>query len=325
MRNLLLTCLALSAPLLAAEPAPELNIDPHRVTVSGISSGALMAHQMHIAYSDMFSGAAILSGGPYGCADNSMMTAMGRCMNNTDKPLPVDEFVAQIRAYEADGQIAPTGNLADDRVWLFHGTEDSTISTLVHDSAGAVYTAFVPADQIQTVADVPAGHIFPADGQGQGCTEMVAPFVGDCGYDAAGELLQYLYPDLTPPQGDSAGQLLEVTLPGADDAELMDTAYLFVPEACANAETACALHLALHGCAQSAEAVGTDFIEQSGYLPWAAANDIVVAFPQVEKSMVAPLNPHGCWDWWGYTGDDYLQRSGAQMAALANWIGGMTD
>ena len=64
MRNLLLTCLAFSAPLLAAEPAPELNIDPDRVTVSGISSGALMAHQMHIAYSDMFSGAAILSGGP---------------------------------------------------------------------------------------------------------------------------------------------------------------------------------------------------------------------------------------------------------------------
>ncbi len=82
----------------------------------------------------------------------------------------------------------------------------------------------------------------------------------------------------------------------------METAYLFVPPACAGGGESCALHLVLHGCAQSAETVGTDFIEQSGYLPWAETNHIVLAFPQVEKSLVHRLNPHGCWDWWGYTG-----------------------
>jgi poly(3-hydroxybutyrate) depolymerase len=118
--------------------------------------------------------------------------------------------------------------------------------------------------------------------------------------------------------------LQEVTLPGADDADLLEAAYLFVPPACEGGEASCALHVVLHGCAQSAEVVGTEFIELSGYLPWAEANGIVLAFPQVEKSLVAPLNPHGCWDWWGYTGADYASRSGAQMKTLADWIKGLS-
>ena len=108
----------------------------------------------------------------------------------------------------------------------------------------------------------------------------------------------------------------EVDLPGAGDADLMETAYLFVPPACEDGANACGLHLVLHGCAQSAEVVGTDFIEQSGYLPWAEANGIVLAFPQVEKSLMAPMNPHGCWDWWGYTGLDYLGKDAPQISAL---------
>jgi len=80
------------------------------------------------------------------------------------------------------------------------------------------------------------------------------------------------------------------------------------------------MHLVLHGCAQSADTVGTGFIEQTGYIPWAEANHIILAFPQVEKSLFAPLNPHACWDWWGYTGDEYRYRDGAQMAVLADWI-----
>ena len=150
--------------------------------------------------------------------------------------------------------------------------------------------------------------------------EMVTPYVGDCDYDTAGAMLAYLYPGLDAPGGDVDAALLEVSLPGAAEADLLETAYVYAPEACQSGEKACALHLVLHGCAQSVETVGMDFIELTGYLPWAEANDIIVAFPQVEPSMVAPLNPHGCWDWWGYTGDDYATRSGKQMLVLTNWL-----
>ena len=31
-------------------------------------------------------------------------------------------------------------------------------------------------------------------------------------------------------------------------------------------------------------------------------------------------NPNGCWDFWGYTGQDYYSRDGKQMAAVKMMI-----
>lgn len=322
--KIFLLSLLLTTGVAQADEAPKLNIDENRVTVSGISAGAHMASQLHIAYSDMFSGAGIVSGGPYNCADNSILTAMKLCMMNTDTPLAVADLAAGIRAAADAGKLADTANLADDRVWMFHGTQDSKISPQVHGAAAALYAEFMPAEQIEQVDDVVTEHVFPAKGRGNGCMEMVPPFVGDCDFDAAGQLLSYLYPGLTAPATDAGTGLQEVVLPGAAEAEMMDTAYLFVPAACSAGDQACALHLVLHGCAQSAEVVGTGFIELSGYLPWAEANDIVMAFPQVKKSLVAPLNPHGCWDWWGYTGAEYATRDGQQMKTIIGWLDGLS-
>ena len=93
---LIISVLLFNSATFADLTVPALDIDKNRVTVSGISAGAVMAHQLHIAYSDLFSGAAIISGGPYNCADNSLVTAMTRCMMNTQQALPVDQFLAQV-------------------------------------------------------------------------------------------------------------------------------------------------------------------------------------------------------------------------------------
>ena len=323
MHKWLLAGLLLSSPL-AASDSTFLNIDPERVTVSGISSGAQMATQLHIAFSDLFSCAALLSGGPYYCAQNSLITAMQSCMTSEDAP-PVSALEAGVRAAADSGRIADPANLADDRVWLYRGKQDSKISGPVHWAAADLYAAFIPAESIRRVEDVDAEHVFPADGAGNDCGQIVPPYVGDCGYDGAGELLAFLYPGLSEPTNENLQDLVEVILPGADDADLLETAYLYVPAACKEGAEPCALHVALHGCAQSAEVLGTDFITTSGYLPWAEANGIVLAFPQVESSKIAPMNPHGCWDWWGYTGDDYAVRDGKQMAAVANWVRSLLD
>jgi poly(3-hydroxybutyrate) depolymerase len=303
-----------------------LNIDKGRVTASGVSAGAHMAHQLHIAYSDLFSGVGIFSGGPYNCANNSLNQGLSLCMMNTGTPIDVGAIADGIRQASAAGELADPANLADDRVWLFRGTMDSKISSQVHGAAAELYANFMALERIVSVTDFEADHVFPADGRGVSCFAVEPPYVGDCGYDGAGIMLQYLYPGLVEPSGNETGNgLLETRLPGADDANLLDTAYAFIPEDCAGGEQECALHLVLHGCAQSTEDVGTGFIELSGYLPWAEANDIVLLFPQVEKSVVAPLNPYGCWDWWGYTGDDYAKRSGRQMKVLVDWIDGLSQ
>jgi poly(3-hydroxybutyrate) depolymerase len=301
MHKLLLTLAVLTASTAVAGTPTELNIDPERITVSGISAGGQMAHQMHVAYSDLFSGAAIIAGGPFGCADGSLATAMARCMGTAEGAYPVSEQAAAIRAAAEDGRLARTDALADDPVWLYHGSLDTTVAAGVSD-------------------DIESGHAFPAQGRGSECNTMEAPYVADCGYDAAGEMLRYLHHDLKSPDPELEPVLTEANLPGAAGAGLSEKAYLFIPAACADGEQACALHLVLHGCAQSAVQVDTDFIRQSGYLPWAEANHIVLAFPQV---VPGPLNPLACWDWWGYTGAEYRFRDGAQMTVLADWIEGM--
>lgn len=319
MSRLLTFALLLTISAASADPAPALRIDPQRITVSGKSAGGYMAHQMHIAYSDLFAGAAIISGGPFGCAQGSLATAFARCLTSTGGEMSPDEFVNEIRESAGKGLVADTKNLADDRAWLFHSSQDKVVAEELSATLLGIYRAFLPADRIVYVNDVPAGHNFPARGAGQPC-EASGPYVGDCDYDAAGQLLQQLYPGLEAPAGEKTTTLIEVGLPGAASAGLQETALLYIPAGCGADGKTCALHLVLHGCGQSTAQVGTAFIEQSGYLPWAEANGIVLAFPQVAPSAVNPLT---CWDWWGYTGADYRWRDGAQMKLLADWVRGL--
>lgn len=305
------------APAPRLNPAPAPRVDPARVTVSGISAGGHMAHQLHIAYSDIFSGAAIIAGGPFGCAQGSVATAFARCIATTGGKLSAGEFIDEIGKAAGQGLVADTRHLADDRVWLFHGSLDKVVAGELSDILRDEYLAFVPAENIVYVNDVPAAHSFPARGAGHACGEFEPPYVGNCDYDAAGQLLQQLYPGLEAPTAGGHAALGTVELAAAAAAGLEETAFLYVPAQCAAGSEACALHLVLHGCAQSSVKLGTAFIEQSGYLPWAEANDIVLAFPQIAPSVV---NPMGCWDWWGYTGPGYRWRDGAQMKLLADWV-----
>lgn len=61
-------------------PLPALNADLSQVTVSGLSSGAFMAHQIHVAYSDRIRGAGMMAGGPFGCSNGLVCQAVVACM-----------------------------------------------------------------------------------------------------------------------------------------------------------------------------------------------------------------------------------------------------
>ena len=317
MNKFVFMSLLLAASIAVAGPLAKIGVDPQLVTVSGISAGAQMAHQMHIAYPEVFSGAGMIAGGPFGCAGGSLGTAMTRCMGQTGGELPVDEFANEIRTAAADGRLGDVTMLANDQVWMFHGALDTIVAEGLSEATVALYEEFLPASNIRYVSDVEAVHNFPTKGQGSACTVSESPYIADCDFDAAGELLQYLYGDLKAPVDHVPASLVTTDLPGAADAGLLETAYLYTPAACSNVKQSCKAHLVLHGCAQSSAQVGTAFMDMSGYLPWAEANDIVLAFPQVAP---AAANPIACWDWWGYTGAAYRWREGAQMKVLADWM-----
>lgn len=320
MFRLLLSATLLVSSAVWSDPTPSFSIDKDRVTVSGVSAGAQMAHQLHIAYPDVFSGAGIIAGGPFGCAEGSLATAMTRCMGSVNGKLPLAQFTEEIKAASRDGKLGETTALADDLVWVFHGVLDKIVAVELSVATISVYAEFMPEENIQYINDIEAAHNFPTRGQGNSCIETESPFIGNCGFDAAGKLLQHLYGNLDEPSKEPQAKLVETTLPGAIAAGLNETAYLYIPPACRNSGQSCRAHLVLHGCAQSSVQIGTEFINKSGYLSWAKANNIVLAFPQVAT---ATANPFACWDWWGYTGASYRWRDGAQMKVLVNWISAM--
>ena len=77
------------------------------------------------------------------------------------------------------------------------------------------------------------------------------------------------------------------------------------------------MHIAFHGCGQNRTFIGDAFARDSGYARWADANNIIVLFPQTAAT---PLNPQGCWDWWGYTGREYLTRKAPQILAVRRML-----
>ena len=299
---------------------PKLKLDPAHTTVSGISSGAYMATQVHMAFSNHVAGVALLAGGPYGCAQGSLEAALTHCLNPAADAGPdVAALVASARSRAASGAIAPLSGLDGDPVFLMHGIRDTTVGAAVSAAAADFYRqlggSVVREDNAREMA-----HLFPTTGSGGDCATSEAPFVGKCGFDGAGEILTAIMPTSVKPAESASGELHEFDqaayLPDGKDALLAQKGYLYVPKACAAGET-CSLHIAFHGCQQNADAIGQTFVRDAGYNRWADAMHLVVLYPQTRASF-APLNPKACWDWWGYTGTDYDTRQGKQLRWVAN-------
>lgn len=298
------------------EPSAAFNLDRERITVSGISSGAYMAGQLHVAHSATFHAAALLAGGPYYCAEGSLQKGLGPCIKGGDTG--IDALASYAAEMASSGQIDALTNLADDKVWLFHGVKDVAVSEEVVAAAQAFYERI--ADGIETVLidDVDVTHGMPTVDKGVACGEAKAPFLNACGYDAAGALLAVLHAPLAE-RTTASGELRQIDQPDFEKSSLLQKAFLYVPASCAAGET-CGLHVAFHGCQQSSEFVADAFARDAGYNEWAESNRLLVLYPQVASSKIAPMNPLGCWDWWGYTGANYATKSGAQITSVIAMI-----
>lgn len=301
-----------------ANDLPQLSLHKS-FTVSGLSSGAYMAGQFHLAHADGVDGVALLAGGPYNCADNSLMTALGQCVDKGGEKIDVKQLVANTKQRSSDGQLATFDSYSHDRVWLFHGTADKRVARNVADAAHQFYQQLSTTITVRYITDKSVAHVFPTQAQGGDCTESVSPFVSACQYDAAAELLSFLLPDQSSIASSGAGQLMTFDQGKyASDNTLADTGYVYVPANC-KAGQICRLHIAFHGCQQNADSVGTAFVEKAGYNAWADTHNVVVLYPQTKASMM-PLNPKACWDWWGYTGADYATKNGKQIQHVANMV-----
>lgn len=321
-----------SVALAASAPAelPRLGINLNETSVSGLSSGAYMAGQLQVAHSKDIVGVGVVAGGPFACAETeasklfpywpvviwqNATQAANLCMKVAWGTPDAGKLVSRAKELAADGDIDALEGLADDKVYLFSGNEDATVRREVAAAAKAFYAAAgVPPERIVMV-EGEGGHAFLTETEGTACGLSKEPFVSDCDYDQAEAILAWIYGPLAPPSPSPRGEFIafdQTVFAGSDANGLAPEGVVYVPPACAS-DKGCRLHIVLHGCKQARETVGDAFIEKSGFARWADTNRLVLLFPQVAGSVV---NPNGCWDWWGYTGIDYLGQDAPQIAAI---------
>ena len=313
----------------AAEMLPQLGTELSQTSVSGLSSGAYMAGQFEIAHADNVVGVGIVAGGPYACAETSYArlfrfwaTAMAQnaiqaaqsCMKTLGgRPNP-EKLVARARELAEEGQIDDLATLAKHHVYLYSGDKDETVSRPVVEAAKRFYELVgVPPGNLAMELGR-GGHAFITEEGGAACGLSEPPFVSDCDYDQARAILGWIYGPLYPASDQPQGTFIvfeqaSFTEPGEGFA---DEGVVYVPPSC-RTTPGCKVHLALHGCQQSRARIGEEFIRKTGYAELADTNRLVILFPQVAANTI---NPQGCWDWWGYTGLDYLGKDAAQISAL---------
>ncbi|MTH62427.1 extracellular catalytic domain type 2 short-chain-length polyhydroxyalkanoate depolymerase [Paracoccus litorisediminis] len=250
-------------------------------------------------------------------------------------------IMARIRILESRGSIDPSSNIIDDRIYMFLGTEDPIVRTETMGMLRNIYEEIgVPDSQIEFDQDVPAGHSFVTDLGDVPCAETEPDYLNLCdadgqpggpAIDQAQQIFGHLYEDLRDEVEPVAANLMTFDQSAYSKGAMgMDPkAYVYIPTACKNQTTECRLHIALHGCSQGRSwelsdgtLMGERYATLTGYNGWAEANNLVVLYPQA-IAVPAPAflptrnNPKGCWDWWGYGGEDYLSKKAPQMAAIA--------
>lgn len=302
---------------------PRYNVSVNEVSVSGLSSGAYMAVQMHFAYSTTVrKGAGVIAGGPMYCSEGNVMIAEGPCMADTGSRR-LGYLLSVIRRWSSNGYIDPTGAMAASKVYLLSGTLDSAVHQPVMNDLRTMYAQFLPLANIAYKNDLAAEHAMPTDFFGNACAVKAPPYIDNCNFDTAGALLTWIY---GPLRAKNSGPLSGVFINfdqaafwgNSDPAAhgMADSGYAYVPSDCA-AGQACRLHVAFHGCKQNAASVGDAFYRNAGYNRWADTNHIIVLYPQAARTAA---NEYGCWDWWGYEDLNFPAKSGGQMVAVKTMI-----
>jgi poly(3-hydroxybutyrate) depolymerase len=320
---------AVAPEALAPSALPKLGTELGATSVSGLSSGAYMAGQLQVAHSKDIVGAGIVAGGPFACAESpaslifpfwptavaqNASQAAFKCMKTYWGPPDGDALARRAAVLAEAGKIDPLDGLKPDNVYLFSGNTDQTVTRPVVQAAERFYKAAGVEAGNLTLVEREVGHAFITEEGGAACGISAAPYVTDCDYDQARAILGWIYGPLADATPEPQGRFLvfDQSAFAGSGAGLAEEGVVYVPKACEE-QKGCRVHVALHGCEQSREKVGDTFVKESGFARAADANRLVVLYPQVSASSV---NPQGCWDWWGYTGLDFLGKDAPQIAAI---------
>lgn len=307
------------------------NVNPQKISMSGISAGAFFAHQMHITYSQTLTGGvAMIAGGVYNCSRGNGNTATNSCMKVSGAQPSIEQTHTDIVNLSKNNKVDSVDNVAKSKVFLMSGKFDDVVLTPVVDKVEELYLKLnVPTKNIKYNKSIEMGHAFPTVDYGNSCTTPRSkPFISKCNYDGAYEILNFFHGPLENKKAFIDKNLISYAqnnffkktsfILSSSQNSLSDTGVVYVPTACQQGSE-CALHISFHGCLQSREDIGDDYLKKLGLNEWAEGNNIIVFYPQITKNYNIG-NPNACWDWWGYTGSEYHTKKSVQMSIVYKMI-----
>ncbi len=336
-------------------PLPGYNVLRGQSSISGLSSGAFMTVQLHLAHSASFMGAGIIAGGPFRCAESFrqaallaedawVQNALYICMNPLSPAAApsIPPLLKMARQCAERGEIDPLEQLARQRLYIFSGTSDSVVySDTVRRTRDFYLALGVPESSILFRNDVAAGHAILTDNpEDSPLPSNRPPYINNAGFMQSHEILRHLYGELADPVQQLGGELLRFDqtefFEGDSRASMSEFGYAYIPRSVLEGAPA-RVHIALHGCKQGYNYInyvngrpdiensppyGNRYITTTGYNHIADSNDIIVLYPQAQGiDNGETQNPDGCWDWWGYTSEDpsrpdYYSKHAIQISAI---------
>lgn len=110
-------------------------------------------------------------------------------------------------------RIDPIENLQNRKIYLETGTADPTVGVNPMNQLRDQLANFNDQDKVSYIKTEGAGHTFPTDFDAPGNAPCdvgsQSPFISNCGYDGAGEVLKWMYGELKPRNdGELTGSLL---------------------------------------------------------------------------------------------------------------------
>ncbi len=158
------------------------------------------------AYSDMMPGP--------GAAFLNLSQAINGCMLNAMRfwGVPNPDLLADKTKWLAEeDRIDPIADVKKDRIYLFSGGNDHTVVPAIVAAAAEYYTDLgLDPPQTSSRSKVSAGHAFVTDDSGLAARDRSSsPYVVNCDYDQAGDLLAHIYGKLNARVATPAGKFID--------------------------------------------------------------------------------------------------------------------
>jgi len=277
-----------------------------------------------VIYSSEIEGSGIIAGGPFWCAQGSIVYAVTSCMTQPSG-ISIPALLSQTNTYESQSLIDDTSNLKNHKTWLFSGTKDTVVVQGVMKALEVYFNNYINPSNIVTVFNMPAQHSFVTNNYGSACATLGTPYINNCDFDSAGALLQHIYGKLNGPFNGTISNIVSI-----DQSQFVPSGYTYstismnqqgeyyLPSSGCTSSSPCKLHIAFHGCQQTMADIGYQYVLHTNLNQWAETNNILVLYPQAAHSYIYPSNPNGCWDWWGYVSSYYSTNKGPQMVTIHN-------